>query len=317
MKSLFSRLPEIWKDLDLRATPVVNGKGLLERYLNVGDAGFQQIENFIQEFLRTHNSEAIQDQFLPLLIDLTGEYWKATRSRTWNRNRIQSSITRASYKGTDLCVTDLTREYGASYCQIIDMASMVAVEARQGTYTGWDDVFYDSDFYHPGVFQLVVSEDIDLIGFLDDFQHVKPAGTRWLPRILLDQGIPPIRATLLYSLPSISLEAGTNFGYENFGIFDYIPQLGVEPLSGPPVFIYVTPTITLEAGTNFGYENYNVFDFLPQFGMDPQVGDEITVTVSPSTVYPSLMETGTNFGYENRDVFDITPQLGAEPQVIQ
>lgn len=229
MQSLFSHLPKIWKDVDLIATQVIDNKGMLERFLGVGDVGFQQVEDFIKEFLRSHNSEEIRDQFLPLLIDLTGEYWNNNRTRQWNRNRIQSSVPRASYKGTDLCVTDLAREYGSLYSRVIDMASAVAVEARQGTYSTWGDVFYDSDYFHPGVFQLLVSDSIDIIGFKEDFQHIQPSATRWITRILLDQGTPPIREVLSFSEPTTVLDTGTNIGYENFGIFDFIPQFGVEP----------------------------------------------------------------------------------------
>ena len=231
MKSLFSHLPAIWKDLDIKTTQVVDGKGLLERFLNVGDAGFQQIEDYIKEFLRSHNSEEIRDQFLPLLIDLTGEYWRETRGRRWNRNRIQSSVPRASYKGSHLCILDLAREYGASYCDIKDMSSTVLIESKQGTYGHNDSWFFDSDYYHPGVFQLYLSDDIDLAGFTEDFKHIRPTGTKWYLRIVIqDNAVVMDQPT--WSLPQVIVDEGNNtygtrFYLEPYGVFEYydwVPQ---------------------------------------------------------------------------------------------
>ena len=233
MQPLFSHLPKIWKDVDLIATQVIDGKGMLARFLGVGDAGFQQVEDFIKEFLRSHNSEEIRDQFLPLLIDLTGEYWNNNRTRQWNRNRIQSSIPRASYKGCVLAVTDLAREYGASYCEVIDMAAKVAVEGRQGTFDEDDNTFFDSDYFHGGIFVLKVSEDLDLEGFLEDFKHIKPAGTKWYIHTVISTGVSVqlmVTSTLQFSK---QLETGTNFGIymwtEDSDYIDYVPQLGVVP----------------------------------------------------------------------------------------
>ena len=207
MNPIFNRLPEIWKDLDVRISnmvpnlkcqwcgyevtedydafncpkcgKVLGGKGFLERFLSVPTAGFGRIEGFIQEFLRSHNIQEIRDRFLPLLDPVTGNRWKDAKTRQWNRNRSEVSVTRSSYKGTDLIVKDLAREHGSTFCRIIDMASTCAVWDRQGTYTQTDDYFYDSDFHHPGVFLALMSDSVDLEAFQEDFQYIQPGGTKW------------------------------------------------------------------------------------------------------------------------------------------
>ena len=40
MQPLFSHLPQIWKEVDLIATQVIDDKGMLQRFLGIGDAGF-------------------------------------------------------------------------------------------------------------------------------------------------------------------------------------------------------------------------------------------------------------------------------------
>jgi hypothetical protein len=239
--SLFKKLPEIWKELDLRVNDVVEGKGLLERFLLAPDSGVRRIEDLIAEFLRAHNIEEIRERFVPLFNSLTGHRWKDTKAYQWNRNRSQVSITRASYKTTNQCIEDLAREHGASWCEVIDMASKVLVESKQGTYGADDSWYFDSDYYHPGVFQVFFSDDINITDFLDDFQYLKPAGTKWYYRVVIDEGgsdigEEPQVSDLCYT-PILRLDAGNNtcgtIFYDStngfYEYYDWVPEFAVEP----------------------------------------------------------------------------------------
>jgi hypothetical protein len=176
---LFSKLPGIWKRLDIAVTDVINDKGFLERFLLAPQAKFESIEAFIAEYLRINNVEELRDSFVTLLVEITGHRWIDYRSRSWNRNRIQSSITRSSYKGTYLAISDLAYEHGSGFCNVVDMASVVAVWSRQGVPDEDNCYFFDSDFFHPGVFLIYLSETVDFEHFVDDFQYIKPAATKW------------------------------------------------------------------------------------------------------------------------------------------
>ena len=236
MQSLFSRLPPIWKELDIKATRVVDGKGELERFLNTADVGFQKVEDLIWEFLRSHNSQKIRDRFIPLFIEFVGHRWKDYKSRQWNRNRIEVDVTRASYKGSTLAIEDLAREHGAVYCQVVDMASKVLVESKQGTYGDDDSWYFDSDYYHPGVFQVFLSDDVDIEEFISDFQYIKPAGTKWYYRILIQDSFVPIEMVVGDNLPEALLDAGNNTYGTRFTdpingtieYFDWVPQVAYD-----------------------------------------------------------------------------------------
>jgi hypothetical protein len=114
------------------------------------------------------------------------------------------------------------------------MASTVAIWNRQGVYTQKDDYFYDADFHHPGVFLLYVEDTIDIESFLDDFQYIQPAGTKWYIRYVLSVASDSIEL-LNYSLPVIMLEAGTNRGWniytDEFNFFDFVPQPAPIPIA--------------------------------------------------------------------------------------
>ena len=264
--SLFQRLPDIWKDLDLRVSDVVlnsecqacgysieedyfsakcpqcgkliGGAGLLERFLRVPDAGVARIEDLIAEFLRAHNIEKIRERFVPLFDPLTGHRWKSTKSYQWNRNRSEVAISRASYKGSTPSITDLAKEYGSPWCEIIDMASTVAVWDRQGVYSQSDDYFYDADFHHPGVFLLHVQDSLDAVNFLDDFQYIQPAGTKWYIYRTITEGVDDSIEMFPFSLMEIMLDAGDNTtgitirdelgNYISY--FDFVPQPSISPL---------------------------------------------------------------------------------------
>lgn len=256
--SLFQRLPDIWKDLDLRVSDVVlnsecqacgysieedyfsakcpqcgkliGGAGLLERFLRVPDAGVRRIEDLIAEFLRAHNIEKIRERFVPLFDPLTGHRWKDTKSYQWNRNRSEVTITRNSAKGSDDLIRLLVKEHGSAWCDIVDMASTVAVWDRQGVYTQNDDYFYDADFHHPGVFLLYVQDSIDLDSFLDDFQYIQPAGTKWYIRIVASEDYISMEMEVS-GCPMINLGVGVliNDDLLESDFFDFYPAWALDP----------------------------------------------------------------------------------------
>ena len=176
-RSLFERLPEVWRNLDL-VENVVDEKGVLERYLDIWDNALNLCFTSTQGVLDTRDVRDIEDRFLVLIGGLAGHRWKSYRSYQWNRQRIRELISRYSYKGTAIAVRDLAYEYGATYCEIIDNASLVDVwNVQYG-------MFFDADFFHPGVYQLLVSDDIDLEHFLEDFEYLKAGGTKWYIKFL-------------------------------------------------------------------------------------------------------------------------------------
>lgn len=175
---LFERLPESWKYNDSK-TSLVDGKGELQRYLEVWDDGFDRSEGLAESVLNTRDISRIPDRYLRLIGELVGHRWKDYRTYQWNRKRIRESISKYSYKGTYLSIADLAAEHGSSLCEIVDMASTVAVWSRQGALGASDSYFFDPDFHHPGVFIVYLSEDVDYDHFVEDFEYLKPAGTKW------------------------------------------------------------------------------------------------------------------------------------------
>ena len=170
---LFERLPESWKYNDTK-TDQIDGKGTLQRYLEVWDNGFDRSEDLAESVLSTRDISGNPDRYLRLIGDIVGHRWKDYRSYQWNRQRIRESIAKYSYKGTSVAIADLVREHGGSYHRILDMASLV------DTWNIQVGMFLDSDYFHPGVYRLWVSDDIDLEHFLEDFEYLKPAGTKWI-----------------------------------------------------------------------------------------------------------------------------------------
>lgn len=171
-EKFFELLPHMWKVLD--------ENDLIERFLGVWDKAFIVSDEKIESILDSRGIETIPDRYLVLLGNLVNHNWNTSKSYDWNRQRISELITRYSYKGTDLAIKDLALEHGSAFCEIVDMASKVAVWSRQGVPEEDDCYFFDSDFFHPGVFLIYLSEDIDIESFLVDFEYQKPAGTKWL-----------------------------------------------------------------------------------------------------------------------------------------
>lgn len=172
-EAIFSRLPEVWHILD-QVENVVEQQGVLERYLSVWDAALDLSHSDAVSVLDTRDINTIPDRYLRLIGDIVGHRWKDYRSYQWNRQRIRESIAKYSYKGTSVAIADLVREHGGSYHRILDMASTV------DTWNIQVGMFLDSDYFHPGVYKLYLSDDIDLEHFLEDFEYLKPAGTKWI-----------------------------------------------------------------------------------------------------------------------------------------
>lgn len=291
--NLFEKLPQIWKRLDITITDVLEGKGFLERYLIAPDMKFNSFEDLIREFLRCQNIEFLRDAFIPLLNDITGHRWKDSKSRVWNRNRIQASITRASYKGRWQAIYDLARECGSDFCKIIDMASLVGVYDRQASMTQFSH-YFDSDYFHPGVFQIWVSDAIDLAEFLEDFEYLKPAGTKWILRILV--GECKVSIDLLdFGYPIENCGATYDYTYKifnrNFGFYDHIPQVAWEPIFNPTVWSYIGNPFPLVYGMS-------LYNYEPQYPLDP---------ICYEVIWQSL-DIGENVSY-GTSVYDYIPQL--------
>lgn len=266
MINLFEKLPQIWKRLDISVTDVIDDKGFLERYLQAPNAKFESLEAFVVEFLRSQNVEQLRDSFLFLLYDLTGHRHKSVKSKEWNRNRTQAAITRASYKGRELAIEDLAREHGSSYCKILDMASLVGVYDRQASMPQ-SSHYFDSDYFHPGVFQLWLSEDVDIESFLEDFEYLKPSGTRWIIRFCIADCYAAIDI-LDYSYPIAEYGATYDYTYkifnQQFGFYDHIPQVAWEPVIYQTYWSYIHATIPNVYGQAF-------YNYLPQYPVEPQV----------------------------------------------
>ena len=176
-KPLFERLPESWKYNDTK-TEQLDDKGVLQRYLEVWDDGFDRSEDLAESVLSTRDTNTIPDKYLKLIGELVGHRWKDYRSYQWNRQRIRESISRYSYKGTAVAIADLVYEHGGSYSILVDNASLVDAWNIQG------GMFFDADFFHPGVYQLTVTDDINFEHFIEDFQDIKTSGTKWYFRFL-------------------------------------------------------------------------------------------------------------------------------------
>lgn len=176
-KPLFLRLPESWKYQDSKEN-VTDGKGVLERYLEIWDNSFDRSESLADEVMASKDTNRVQDRFLRIVGSLCGHRWKDYRSYQWNRQRIRELISRYSYKGTAVAIADLVYEHGGTYSLLIDNASLVDVWNVQG------GMFFDSDFFHPGVYQLIVTDDINFEHFIEDFQDIKTSGTKWYFRFL-------------------------------------------------------------------------------------------------------------------------------------
>jgi hypothetical protein len=252
---LFKKLPDIWKDLDFKVSDVIlndecqacgysieedyfstrcpqcgkliGGSGFLERFLHVPDAGVRKIEDLVAELLRAHNIEKIRERFVPILDAHTGHRWKDTKSYQWNRNRSEVSITRASYKGSRLCIEDLAKEHGSSFCTIVDMSSKVLVESKQGTYGADDSWYFDSDYYHPGVYVVFMSEDINIADFEEDFQYVRPAGTKWIIKLSVADFHTAID---VYGHGDTVALIGATYDYSYKEFYDHIPQVAWDQL---------------------------------------------------------------------------------------
>lgn len=260
---LFQKLPQIWKRLDVEVTELIEDKGFLERYLMAPDAKFNSFEALIREYLRSQNIEVIRDAFLILLNDLTGHRWKDRKSREWNRNRIQIAIPRASYKGRWTAIEDLARECGSRYCKILDMASLVGVYDRQASMPE-SSHYFDSDYFHQGVFQLSLSDDTDFASFLEDFEYIKPAGTKWIIRTTIAECSTYIEL-LDFGCPISIYGATYDYTYkifnQQFGFYDHIPQVAWEPAILLTYWSYIHDSFP----NVYGQSSYN---YIPQYPVD-------------------------------------------------
>ena len=260
MQSLFHKLPEIWKTLDLRVTDtllkdecqscgyvipegytdercpqcgkLIGVEGMLERFLKVPDSAFTRIEDFVGELLRTHNVQVIRDRFLPLLTDLVGHNWRDDKSRPWNRGRIQSAITRHSYKGTELRLRDEVRLAGSDVCEIQDNASRLMIVGKQGRIGCADCVIMDHNYWHDGSFQLTVDHTTDWDELAIGMAETNAAGELWWiktnhsPEAIFEIDVTPGRKGIFEDNDLRTIGIGSGVIGENFWVgFDRIGSI--------------------------------------------------------------------------------------------
>jgi hypothetical protein len=212
-KKLIDRLPDIWIRLDQ--------DGFLERYLQGFDIEIDRLLAITKQILNSKDASKIENKYLALLGSNVGHRWNGNRSYDWNRQKIETAITRASYKSTTLSISDLLVEHGASRHQITDMASLVEIWNTQS------GMFFDADFFHPGVYQLSISEDVDLLSFFEDFEYLKAAGTRWYFRIFPVDTKASIGLSA-YGYPILKVGPGNTINPNQTWWWNYKPQ--------PPAF---------------------------------------------------------------------------------
>lgn len=215
---IFQRLPRIWKALDTQ--------GILERYLGVWDQEFWAEQQKIVNLMQTRNISETPDKFLVLLTTFLDHLWKDFRSYQWNRARASESISKYSYNGTMNAVMDLVKDYGGDYCEVVDMASTLAVWSRQGTFPNSDCFFYDPDYFHMGVYQLWLNQISDLPDFLADLEYWKPAGSKWIIGYILNNGnavfdINPSDTIEVH----LDLDGGIEAQFFNQDVWDNFPTL--------------------------------------------------------------------------------------------
>lgn len=182
-KTLFQRLPAIWRRLDAPTDSAGNidpdSQGLLERYLGVWDEEFARGESLIDALFSLRDAEKIPDQFLRLLADIVGYDWRENETRTWNRLRLQEAIKRHSARGSQALLDVLITEAGGGDWSVTDMASTILIPGKQGNLGTGNAFLIAADYHHHGAFALYISEDVDLDVLKTSLNDWYPAGTVW------------------------------------------------------------------------------------------------------------------------------------------
>lgn len=287
----FSRLPLIWKKLDKQ--------GLLERFLGVEDTELNRTRQKIEDLLSARDITQIPDRFLKIIGYVVGHRWKDYRSYSWNRQRISELINKYSYKGSDECLSDLVYEHGGDWYKVVDMASLVGAYDRQGSNLQ-SSHYFDSDYFHPGVYQLWLPETIDYEHFVEDFEYIKPAGTKWIIRYCIADCHTYIS---LLDFGNPIAHVGATYDYSNklydmlFGFYDHIPQIAWEPKVIPTIWSSVPSSFPNVYGGAF-------YNYLPQYPVEP--------VVIP-TIWSGLY---ANYdGVYGQEFYNFKPQLPVNPQI--
>ena len=297
--ALFTRLPEVWKILD-QVENVADGKGILERYLEIWDNSLNQSLNYASGVLDTRDINDVPDRYLRLLGGLVGHRWKDYRSYQWNRQRIRELISRYSYKGTAVAIADLVYEHGGDWHKIVDMASLVGVYDRQASMPQ-SSHYFDSDFFHQGVFQLWIPDYIDIPHFLEDFEYLKPAGTKWIIRLCIADCHAAIDV-LDFATPIVIYGATYDYTYkifnQEFGFYNHIPQVAWEPIVYTTLWSYLHnpyPNV-------YGKSLYNYY---PQYPVTPTELDVMWIPIDTGSV-----------GVYGESFYNYIPQLPAQPVLV-
>ena len=197
---LYNRLPLVWKRLD--------NDGTLEDYLKVFDNAFDSVEAKANAILLLQNADTISDKYLPLIASKVGHKWDSNKTYNWNRERILHAIDRYSYKGTNISIEDLLRDYGADWWKITDQASRLDIWNRQGGWNSPSGVVMDANFWHDGAYYLEVNHSLDFNGFLEEFETIKRAGTVWYFNVYIE---PIVISTGIEATSSIDTEIHSSF----------------------------------------------------------------------------------------------------------
>lgn len=180
------------------------------------------------------------------------------------------------------------------------MASLIGAYDRQGSNVQ-SSHYFDSDYFHSGVYQLWLPETIDYEHFVEDFEYIKPAGTKWIIRYCIADCHTAI-SVLDFSNPIAHV--GATYDYSNklydmlFGFYDHIPQIAWEPEVISTVWSSLPSSFPNVYGGAF-------YSYIPQYPVEP--------VVIP-TVWAELY---ANYdGVYGQEFYNFRPQLPVLPQSV-
>lgn len=263
-KPLFTRLPEIWKNLDYprdgRGRPT-GDPGVLERFLSVLDSSLDLTGSKVAALLDLRSIDRIPDRYLHLIGELVGHRWRSDKDKAWNRRKIATAIHRYSYKGTMANLNDLVREHGGGASTVVDNASKLLVLGKQGRLSYDDAYLVSPDYYHDGAFDMTLSEDVDFAAFMVDFLDRVAAGEKWYFRLSGQQdGI--FEADWdenSFSLqPQFTPDGSIGFGIIGVNLFISTQPNGVAKTSTSPIYWDLEGNI-LDGSIGYGQLGFTLF----------------------------------------------------------
>ena len=172
-RPLISRVPSIWRRLDFQKT--------LEGFLEAEDNELLRLAELARNIPAMRNPDCVPDRRLKIAGVSKGHVWRSDKSFEWNRRKIETAITRHSYKGSYDRLGDELAEINADGYHVQDQASQIIVLSRQGSLS--KSKIVDADFWHEGVFVIHVQDSraphvnpADIESLIDE---LRPAGQMW------------------------------------------------------------------------------------------------------------------------------------------